>query len=160
MKRAAATIAILLAPMALGQKPKDVDGWGKIKWNMTVGEAKAAVGSGKVHIGDIKLFVTLAAAETEPDRYNALTKPVRKIALSEIASEAARSRNDFDTLKRLLMQKYGAPNTDDERKPVESVAMWVFPSTTITLTFRVVKFGLGHLQLKYEPTDRKALDAL
>ena len=43
--KTAMCVALAFAGIAPGQtKPKDVDGWGKIKWGMTVAQAQAAYG--------------------------------------------------------------------------------------------------------------------
>jgi hypothetical protein len=43
--------AVVIALGAMAQ-PKDVDGWGKIKWGMTIAEARAAYNLPKTNQGD------------------------------------------------------------------------------------------------------------
>src|ERR1035441_7914802 len=44
MKSVVALAFVFTAIVAAQTKPKDVDGWGKIKWGMTVAQAKTAYG--------------------------------------------------------------------------------------------------------------------
>ncbi len=152
-------LALIVSSIAIfGQVPKDVDGWNKIKWGMTLGEAKATLESNSVTVGDVKLSVHLSAARTDPDRYNAVTKPIAEVELSNLIASAS----DYATIKTPLIQKYGKPTTEDtvpDGAATESRSVWIFPSTVITLTFRSVR-GSGSVELLYDPADKKAKDAL
>jgi len=44
MKRRLIAFLTLVTAVAVCQPPKDVDGWNKIKWGMTVKQAKSALG--------------------------------------------------------------------------------------------------------------------
>jgi hypothetical protein len=147
-------------------KPRDVDGWGKIKWGMTLAEAKAACGTDcdegtKLVVGEIKMTVTLSATGVYPDKYNA-TKPIAQIELSTVPGLDNRAESDvFEYLRSALIQKYG-PITSEDRRPdelkvIEHRAIWVFPSTTITLKSREIRDGF--LFLTYKMAD-KAKDVL
>jgi len=155
-------IAILLMFVAvalIGQTPpKDVDGWGKVKWGMTLGEAKAAVGSDSVDVGEVKLGVHLYAARSEPDRYNALTKPIAEVELSTLLAKS----DDYNNLKTLLIQKYGKPISEDRKRDGEATdsrSVWIFPSTIIRLGGRDFQ-GHSLVEVTYQPVDKKAKDAL
>jgi hypothetical protein len=76
-------------------------------------------------------------------------------------SDPRASAVDFETLKSLLIEKYGKPATEDSHieEGVKSVT-WIFPSTSIQLEITGAESHLGHILLIYSATDRKALDAL
>jgi hypothetical protein len=133
----------------LGQAPpKDVDGWGKLKWGMTIAEARAAGLLEPVKIGDIAMKVdTFTKGDTDS---------IKRIQLYNFFS----NQHDFDTLKTLLTQKYGASASQetkrDEINARITTVLWTFPSTSILLTLREGKT----LYLDYTATDKKALDKL
>jgi hypothetical protein len=67
---------------------------------------------------------------------------------------------NFDTLRTLLIQKYGTPanqetKLDDIGAHVTTV-LWTLPSTAIRLSLREEK----GIFLEYKATDKKALDKL
>ncbi len=154
-------VSVALAGIALlGQtKPKDIDGWGKIKWGMTIAEARSAYGmskSGKneeqrvfleqkIKVGDIDLSVEIAAKNNR----------IAKVELSDLPAGSS----DFDKIKTLLIQKYGTPASQESKIAdfgVHATALWTFPSTSIFLEGR----GGDVVFLSYTATDKKALDVL
>ena len=188
MKIGARLLVASFAVALLGQTPpKDVSGWDKIKWGMTLAEVRSAYNlpattkewpgreagcfdspihyclpdrgpyidmDDPIEIGDIKMKPKVKAG------YGS-TKVV-SVELADFGG-ATGSRNgvrNFDTLKTLLIQKYGAPVTqetklDDIGAHVKTV-LWTFPSTAITLSLREEKV----IFLEYKMTDKKALDKL
>jgi hypothetical protein len=137
--------------------PKDVDGWGKIKWGMTSAQAKTAYGSQiqdadekleikSLAVGDINMKVSFGAVPG--------STRIKQVVLS-MAEEPQpfMSALAFRTLKSLLMQKYGRPTDqgkeygDDPANRTETTfAVWTFPSTVIRLYLVELKrldFGLG-----------------
>jgi hypothetical protein len=163
--RVCAALLALAGIVTSQTKPKDVDGWGKIKWGMTLADAKTACGSdcgeeAKVEVGDIKMTASLSATGIYPDKY-VPSKPVSQIELTTVPSLDHRSELDvYEYLRSALTQKYGTP-TSEYRKPDElnvmvTGAVWIFPSTTITLKLR----HSGFLFLTYQRADKKAKDAL
>jgi hypothetical protein len=106
-------------------------------------------GVAHVDIGGIKM-----QADVKTDYRSA---KVNSVELSEFSENGI---SDFDTLKTLLIQKYGAPTSqetklDDIGAHVKT-AVWTFPSTAITLSLREGKV----IYLDYKMTDKKALDVL
>jgi len=153
---AAALFAVILSGQT---KPKDVEGWGKVKWGMTLAEAKAACGpvcgeGSGVDIGGVKMGVSLSASP--PDDKTA------KVVLGAFVPANRSESTIYAYLKSTLIRKYGPPASEDtnpdELGVMVRTAMWVFPSTTITLKSRVTRQGF--LDLTYEQADKKAADAL
>jgi hypothetical protein len=151
---------VALAVALYGQsKPKDVDGWDKIKWGMTIAQARSAYG--------------IEAQPESKDNWTLLDlKPVRvagvemgvqvgarqgseKISLVRLwsffglpSSPPVAGPRDFDTLKTLLIQKYGPPDKEEARRGenfrlLKSV-LWTFPSTSIVLALEQ-SFSLPNL---------------
>jgi hypothetical protein len=82
-----------------------------------------------------------------------------RISKVELSALLAGSQK-FDTLKTLLIQKYGIPvneetKTDEINARVTTV-LWTFPSTSIHLMLREGRT----IFLEYTATDKKALDVL
>jgi hypothetical protein len=165
-------VGVAIGAMLMAQ-PKDVDGWGKVKWGMTIAQAKVAYGS----------------EAQAPDRENGSTKYVERLTLrnlkvgdirmrvaietlpgSDRIAEVALSLEDgqrispYLTLKNSLTQKYGRPSHEErsQRENVVSLsAAWIFPSTVISLLWLETKdVDFRELVLQYTATDKKALDAL
>ena len=159
---AAAAFAITL----LGQvPPRDVDGWGKIKWGMTAADASQAYVIDRhednefwsqliaqpVEIGDITMRVSFGAKHGSD-----------QISRVRLWMNSA-STQDFDTLKTLLIQKYGPPIDGETRTEATGgvrTFLWAFPSTSIRLTLTQDQKSQGRIDLEYAATDQKALDAL
>jgi hypothetical protein len=171
---------LLLTAAATFCQPKDVGGWTRIRWGMTVAEAREAF-SGQVsdprvatppdailvdrfiitdlHIGRI---VAEAAVGTERDSNQVVAVRIR--AAGPIASPRERS-DTFSALKQLLIVKYRTPQNEDQSPDgsgsTDSRVFWVFPSTSITLWWNERTNGEhGFVAIRYEALDRKALDAL
>jgi hypothetical protein len=180
-----AAIAILVAFAAFAQdftpvRPAaDTNGWGKVRWGMTVAEAKAALGDDAVvstvvpgpnftlidrlTIKNVKIGDITASASIQTGRNSEVVCAVTINAaeMRDLASSRART---FDSLKRLLIEKYGAPKSED-RKPtgrgVEMAAIWTLPSTSITLRwYEIPGSDLGFVTIEYRAVDKKALDVL
>jgi hypothetical protein len=171
--------AILTTGPSVCQPPADVKGWGKIEWGMTVQEAKTAYGSQaetstvvpgpsftaidrltipRINIGDAKATASIQT-KRESDKVSSVAIQVG----DEADTPTVRSGN-FDDTKKLLIEKYGQPKTED-RKPdsgyMRSTVVWTFPSTSITLLLvESQRFDIGYVSISYEAVDKKALDAL
>jgi len=160
---------VFAAAAASGQgneKPKDIDGWGKIKWGMTLDQARAAYEVttplevndywthlilSPVKVGDIEMRAD-AQAKHGSDR-------ISGVRLSRYWSDKDFSSHDFDTVKALLVAKYGLPTSEEKKmegydRPVTS-AVWIFPSTSI-----VLQLTPAILSVQYTALDKKALDVL
>ena len=129
-----------------------------------------AVSIDPVKVGDIEMNVGVGF-----DRHMGLQRVFLGCScgctlVSRISAKIA-GPNDFDTLRRLLIEKYGAPvHEDSKREPgytptgdLIKTVLWVFPSTSITLELSN-QIGsvppMGSVKLDYKATDKKALDKL
>lgn len=164
----------------LGQtKPKDVYGWGKIRWGMTVAQAKAAYGSQAQEsdgqdgtstkfterlaiksfaVGDVRMKVSI---ETMPG--SQMIKEV-SLTMEKDQPQSSTRTSAYEDMKNSLMQKYGRP-TDQQKDQGERTetnsATWTFPSTVISLFWVEAKgIPFGVLTLQYTATDKKARDVL
>jgi hypothetical protein len=168
------TITVALAVALMGQdKPKDIDGWGTIKWGMTLAEARSAYTVDKtesndywtlltlepIKIGDIGMSVSVGAKHG--------TEKISKVSMwmyfGLSSSAQLAGPQDFDTLKTLLITKYGAPaNEETKREGGDRVRtiLWTFPSTSIVLKLNqsATSPNLGSILLDYAASDKKALD--
>ena len=152
-----AAIALLLLP---GQpkdlnRERDADGFGNIKWGMTVAEAKAAfpglreperseLTSGAFEerliqpvlmIGSVVMTVSI---QTKVDS-DLITRIVLKLS-----SSVQHRKTAFQFLSNNLIQKYGKPSHHDTAprgRMKEETEVWVLPSTTITLDWREESAG-------------------
>lgn len=172
--------ALLVTASAAFCQPKDVDGWTRIKWGMTVAEARDAfVGQvsdpraaappdailiDRLIVTDIQIGRITAEAAVQTERESNQVVAVRLRATGASISGTQRT-NTFSTLKQLLIAKYGAPQSED-RNPhgsagTDSRVLWLFPSTSITLRWSEIgNAENGFVSIRYEALDRKALDAL
>jgi hypothetical protein len=173
------SVAIFILTTALAQT-KDTDGWGKVKWGMTVEQAKAAYGAEardssvvpgpnfifidritlpNVKIGDLEMEASLQTPKGSDQ--------IRQVSISLKADMQAPSfvrSAAYDRLKALVIEKYGSPTNEDktdERDKVVKTVLWSLPTTTITLIWSEgSRYQLGYVSLTYKAVDKKALDAL
>ena len=162
MKSFLICVAALFAVALSGQaQPRDIEGWSKIRWGMTMADASQAYVIDRhedndrwsqvivqpMMIGDITMRVSIGAKHG--------SEQVSRVRLSTNSSP-----EDFDTLKAQLIQKYGPPidgETRTEGTDTIRTFLWTFPSTSIRLTLTQSQ---GRIDLEYAATDRNALDAL
>jgi hypothetical protein len=175
VRLAAASIA--LAGVLYGQpkprdpKPQDISGWDKIRWGMTIAEARSAYGIvskaesnsdwtlltlNPVKIGDIKLSVQVGAKP--PGEKITLVRLWLYFGLPTAPSSAG--PQDFDTLRIMLIQKYGQPSSEETKRGenfrlMKSV-LWTFPSTSILLALEQSASlpNLGSIYLDYSATSQ------
>lgn len=159
---------LLLSVRLFGQvAPADVTGWGKITWGMTIPQARAACGiaatdtseSFKVDVGSIGMKADIG----DPRGTGHVTQVTLFMSFGLPKDPTRAGPEDFDTLKELLIQKYGAPASDESSRNVNTqdrTVLWTFPSTSITLFRSLYEARLGSITLRYRQTDRKALNAL
>ena len=169
MKALRICLAGIFAVTLSGQaQPRDVDGWGKIHWGMTLAEASQAYVIDRhedndywsqliaqpVIVGDITMRVSIAAKHGSTQ--------VSRVRLStNVAGRNA--EDDFDTLKTQLIQKYGPPidgETRTEGTNAVRTFLWTFPSTSIRLTVTPGQNSQGRIEVEYNATDKNALDLL
>ena len=169
MKSLRLCVAVLFAVALSGQaQPRDVDGWGKIHWGMTMADASQAYVIDRhedneswsqliaqpVMIGDIVMRVSIGARHG--------TEQISRVRL-RTNSSGKDGAEDFDTLKTQLIQKYGPPIDGDTRtEGTDAIRtfLWTFPSTSIRLTITQGVNSQGRIELEYTATDKNALDAL
>ena len=174
--KTAARLGVLIAfAVALSGQipPKDVDGWGKIKWGMTLAEARSAYTVEKTETNDYWTLLTLEPIKIDDIQMSVSvgakhgTEKISKVKLwlyFGLADSAKFSGpQDFDTLKTLLIAKYGAPANDETKREdgdrVKTI-LWTFPSTSIVLMLKQSETSpnLGAIYLDYAASDKKALD--
>ena len=165
-------LAAIVLPFLRGQpkdlnRERDADGFGNIKWGMTIAEAKAEfpglieperseLTSGAFEerliqpvlmIGSVEMTVSI---QTKTDS-DLITRIVLKLAPFVQHRKAA-----FQFLSNNLIQKFGKPSTRSRMK--EETEVWALPSTTITLSWRQEAVGkLRVLDITYEATNSKFL---
>ncbi len=161
-----------LAVALYGQpKPKDVDGWDKIKWGMTIAQARSAYGIATqpeskdnwtlldlkpVKVGAIEMGVQVGARQGR-----------QKITLVRLwsffglpSSPPLAGPQDFDTLKTMLIQKYGSPASEEAKRGENfrllKTVVWTFPSTSILLTLEQSSSlpNLGNIFVEYAEVDK------
>ena len=169
--------AAIALPLLPGQ-PKDLnqehdaDGFGNIKWGMTVADAKAAFSGLReperseltrggyeerliqpvLMIGSVEMTVSI---QTKAD-----SELITRIVL-KLAPFVQHRKTAFQFLSNNLIQKYGKPNHHDtatRSRTKEDTEVWALPSTTITLSWREEAVGkLRVLDITYEATNSKFL---
>jgi hypothetical protein len=165
-------LAAIALPLLPGQ-PKDLhldrdaDGFGNIKWGMTVAEAKAAFSGLReperselvsggfeerlvqpvLMIGSVEMTVSI---QTKADS-DVITRIVLKLA-----PFVQHRKTAFQFLSNNLIQKYGKPSHHDTAsRGKEETEVWALPSTTITLDWREESAGKFRLlDITYEATDK------
>jgi hypothetical protein len=167
-------LAAIALPLLPGQpkdlnRERDTDGFGNIKWGMTVVEAEAAFPGLReperselspgafeerliqpvLMIGSVEMTVSI---QTKADS-DLITRIVLKLA-----PFVQHRKTAFQFLTNNLIQTYGKPSHHDTAThghKKEETEVWVLPSTTITLDWReesASKFRL--LDITYAATDK------
>jgi hypothetical protein len=149
LKKTSAALSLSLALVAQTSAPKDVNGWGKLKWGMSLAEAKAITPQ-HVTVDQFELTITLYPSHSD-------SKKLGKIDLDRLLNDDP--AGTYNSLKTLLIQKYGQP-TNQERQDsggkTRNTTVWIFPSTIITLD----TYGTEGVEILYEPSNAKTADAL
>jgi hypothetical protein len=166
-----------LAPGLYGQSkpqdpaPRDIAGWDKIKWGMTLAAARSAYAiDAKTESKD-----NWTLLELNPVKFAGIAMGVQvgakqgdeKIALVRLwssfglpSSPPSASSQDFDTLKSALIQKYGQPANEEAKRGENfrllKTALWTFPSTSILLSLEQSASlpNLGNIYLDYTPASK------
>jgi hypothetical protein len=167
---AVALFAVALSGQA---QPRDIDGWGKIHWGMTIADASQAYVIDRhedneswsqliatpVQIGDLLMRLSFGAKHGSEQ----ISRVRLWMNFGGRNSAANASPADFDTLKTQLIQKYGPPidgETRTEGTDAIKTFLWTFPSTSIRLTLTQAQGSQGRIDLEYDATDKSALDVL
>jgi len=167
-------LAVVALPLLSGQpkdliRERDADGFGNIKWGMTVAEAKAAfpglreperseLTSGAFEERLIQPVLMIGSVEmTVSIQTKAESDLITRIVL-KLAPFVQQRKSAFQFLRNNLIQSYGKPsphNTATPGRRKEETEVWVLPSTTITLDWREEPAGkLRLLDITYEATDK------
>ena len=163
-------LGLLSVSVALFAQVKDVDGWDKIKWGMTIAQARS-------------IYAIEAQPETSDDWTLLNLHPVKvgnvemgvqvggrdgseKITLVRLwsffglpSSPPLAGPQDFDTLKAMLTRQYGAPGSEETKRGENfrllKNVLWTFPSTSIVLSLEQSASlpNLGNIFLEYTATD-------
>jgi hypothetical protein len=165
----------LALPVLPGQpkdlnRERDADGFGAIKWGMTVAEAKAAfqglnepqrseLASGAFRerliqpvlmVGSVEMIVSIQT-RADSDR---ITRIVLKLA-----PFVPHKKTALRFLSNNLIQKYGKPShqsTTTRGHMKEGNEVWVLPSTTITLNWlEASASNFPLLDITYEAADKE-----
>ena len=163
---ASAALAIVLYGQAT---PKDVDGWDKVEWGMTIAQARAAYAIAAdpesqnnwmllelnpVKLAGVQMGVQLGARQGEAGKIS-LVRLWSFFGLP--TSPPLAGAQDFDTLKSTLIEKYGHPATEDvqrgENFRLLKTVHWTFPSTSILLSLEQSSSlpNIGNIYLDYSP---------
>jgi hypothetical protein len=168
---AALTVVLYGQPKPNDPKPQDIAGWDKIHWGMTIAQARSAYGIDSraesnadwtlltlnpVKMGEIKLSVQVGAKP--PGEKITLVRLWLYFGLPTAPSSAG--PQDFDTLRTMLVQKYGQPANEEEKRGenfrlIKSV-LWTFPSTSILMSLEQSASlpNLGNIYLDYTATSQ------
>lgn len=152
-------------------KPKDVDGWDKIKWGMTIAQARSAYGiEAQPESKDNWTLLDLKpvkAAGVEMGVQVGARQGSQKISLVRQwsffglpSSPPLAGPQDFDTLKTMLTRQYGAPASEDVKRGENfrllKTVVWTFPSTSIVLSLEQSASlpNLGSIFVEYAEVDK------
>ena len=161
--------AVALLAVALHGQPKDVTGWDKVRWGMTIAEARSVYGVD-------------AQPETKDDWTLLQLKPVKMAGVEMGVQVGAKSgakgitlvrlwsyfglansapgagAQDFDTLRTFLIEKYGSPSNEETKRGENfrliKTVLWTFPSTSILMTLEQSSSlpNLGNIMLDLTAT--------
>jgi hypothetical protein len=165
-------VAIAL-PLLPGQpkdlnRERDADGFGNIKWGMTVADAKAAfpglreperseLTSGAFEERLIQPVLMIGSVQmTVSIQTKAASDLITRIVL-KLSPFVQHRKTAFQFLSNNLIQIYGRPShhTAPRGRMKEETEVWVLPSTTITLDWREESAGKFRLlDITYEATDK------
>lgn len=164
-------VALAALSLALhGQsKPKDVDGWDKIKWGMTIEEVRAGYGIdtkpekkdnwtllqlNPIKISGVEMAVQVGARQG--------TGKVAFVRLSSYfglpSSPPLAGAQDFDTLRTALIREYGNPANEEttrgENFRLIKTVLWTFPSTSVAIKLEQSSSlpNLGNIFVEYTAT--------
>lgn len=162
---------IELAVAVCGQaRPKDVDGWDKIKWGMTIAQARSTyaieaqpetsddwtlLNLHSVKVGNIEMGIQVGARHG--------SEKITFVRLWSFfglpSSPPLAGPQDFDSLKAMLTREYGAPGSEETKRGENfrllKNVLWTFPSTSIVLSLEQSASlpNLGNIFLEYTATE-------
>ena len=147
-RRGFGAAVILLSGVALAQQPADVDGWGKVKWGMTLEQIQKLYPEAKPYqpkdeaerkamqfSDESALEIPGVDLVNTKFEVNFVGKGADKqIAFVEIYSRAGVTEGTFTELEKQLRLKYGEPASKND-KDGWFERTWMLPSTKIELWF-------------------------
>lgn len=160
-------LSITLAVSVYAQlKPKDIDGWDKITWGMTMADVRSLyhvdaqpetkdgwilLQLKPVKVAGVSMGVQVGARQAAPK-----VSSVRLWSFFGVPEAApGAGADDFDTLRTELIRRYGNPaseqTTHGENFRLLKSVRWTFPSTSILLTLEQSSSipDIGNIFLQY-----------
>jgi hypothetical protein len=160
------TVVLCAQPKPKDPPPQDIAGWDKIRWGMTIAEARSAYAIDTkpeskddwtllqlkpVKIGGVEMGVEVGSRQGA-----AKITLVRLWSFFWLSSSAPQAGpQDFDTLKTALIKQYGPPASEDVKRGENfrliKTVLWTFPSTSILITLEQSASlpNLGNIYLDY-----------
>jgi len=157
-------LPLLLIAAAGSAQPTDIEGWGQIHWGMTLDQVRALYPRAKaesnpywttltldtVVTGDLRMRAS-ASAKQPSDR---VTQVRLWLSFGIPSSAPLAGPQDFETLRILLIQKYGGHTRTTITKRYGDVIQTVtriFPHSTVTLSLTRAQASpsIGLVQLVY-----------
>jgi len=166
-----AVLAALAAALFAQSKPKDVNGWGNIKWGMTIAEVRPAssIDTQPETKGDwtvlvvkpVKIAGVEMGVQVGARRGSDKITSVKLWSYFGLPSSSPRAGpQDFDTLKATLIQQYGPPDKEETKRGLNfrllKTVLWTFPSTSIQMTMEQSASlpSLGNIDLDYSANEK------
>jgi hypothetical protein len=162
-----------LAALAVGlyaqARLNDVAGWDKVRWGMTIAEARSTYGIDSkpeskddwtlLQLNPVKIGGVQMGAEVGARQGAGRITLVRLWSFFGLASSAPLAGpQDFDTLKTALSKQYGPPANEEVKRGENfrliKTVLWTFPSTSILMTLEQSSSlpNLGNIYLDYTAT--------
>ena len=153
MKKIFGLAAILLSGLAFAREPADVQGWGKVKWGMTLEQIQKLYPEAKPYqpkdeaerkamqfSDESALEIPGVDLVNTKFEVNFVGKGANKqIAFVEIYSRAGVTEGTFTELEKQFRLKHGEPSKNDKDGWFERT--WTLPSTKIELWFHGILEG-------------------
>jgi hypothetical protein len=171
-------LPLLCAVAASAQPADDPGGWNNLKWGVTLAGVRALYPSAvedrdaywihlalpPVTIGGISLGVT-ASAPKGSDKITMISLDCLFGVPPSPRWQLCAGPADFETLKPLLLQKYGRQKNEERKAFYSDLAhlfLWVFPTTSIQLRLDQAQSApsVGGIGITYRPLDPGAADLL
>jgi hypothetical protein len=158
--------ALAVALCGQSQVRQDLTGWDKIHWGMSMVEARSAYGVDAqpqtedgwtlLQLPPVKMRGVEMGVQIGARQGTGKITSVRLWSYFGLSTSApGASAQDFDTLRSLLIEKYGSPAGEEtdrgENFRLLKTVRWAFPSTTVLLTLEASSSlpNLGKIFLEY-----------
>lgn len=153
--------------IARAAQGKDILGWQQSWWGMTANELVQTFGDSLEKLPKPYIYSKLYAEYIIPN-YNVGKDPytvifqmdnrthrlAQVLILSEEFPKDSPYLSQFDRLEALLSQKYGTVRykRDKDESLINHERQWVFPTTTIELSYTFIKGVSNEVSIRYYPT--------